>query len=98
MFFLLLRFEIPANKINEFDLAFRQIVKWPVYALYTIGEEAHTKTFELTREWESETEMQQELESPDFVNMIGMVRVLGNLLTSRLYNVSGESNILQTIH
>ena len=92
MYLLLLRFEIPSKKISEFDLAFRQIIKWPLYTLYSAGEQAQTRTFELMREWGSKNEMQQELDSPEFVNMIGMVRVLGDVVQSRLYSVSDEKS------
>jgi hypothetical protein len=97
MYFFLLRFEIPAHKINEFDLAFQKMVKWPVYSLYAVGEKTGHQTFELLRDWQSEAEMKQEVESPDFINMIGMVRVLGNVIQSRLYSVASEKNPLEAI-
>ncbi len=94
-YFLLMRFEIPNNKIQEFDLAFKRLVKWPVYTLYATSESSESKTFELVRNWDSKEEMKKELDSRDFTNMIGMVKVLGNVLQSYIYDVSNKADLLE---
>ena len=93
--FLLIRFEIPNNKIQEFDIAFQRLVKWPVYTLYTVGQKGDHKTFELTRNWDSYKDMREELGSQQFVNMIGMIKVLGNILESQVYDISKEENLFE---
>ena len=95
-FFLLMRFRIPNNKIHEVDLAFKRLVKWPVYTLYTTKENADSKTFEFIRDWESKEEMEKELASGDFTNMIGMVKVLGNVLESYIYDVTNRADLMET--
>ena len=94
-YFMLMRFEIPNNKIQEFDLAFKRLVKWPVYTLYTTGGNAESKTFELVRNWDSKESMKKELDSRDFTNMIGMVKVLGNVLQSYIYDVANKADLLE---
>ncbi|MGB5693506.1 MAG: hypothetical protein WBM43_12945 [Flavobacteriaceae bacterium] len=93
--FLLMRFEIPNNKIQEFDLAFKRLVKWPVYTLYATGENTESKTFELVRNWDSKEEMKMELDSRDFTNMIGMIKVLGDVLQSYIYDVSNRADLME---
>ncbi|MEN8800198.1 MAG: hypothetical protein ABF293_13160 [Flavobacteriaceae bacterium] len=95
-YFLLMRFEIPNNKIHEFDLAFKRLVKWPVYTLYTTNENTDSKTFEFIRNWESKEEMEKEFDSGDFTNMFGMVKVLGNVLESYIYDVSNRADLMET--
>lgn len=95
MYFLLMRFEIPNNKLQEFDIAFKRLIKWPVYTLYTSEEKANYRTFELVRSWESDKEMREEIRSRDFVNMIGMVKVLGRVIQSQVYDVSKEENLFE---
>ncbi len=93
MYLLLVHFEIPNNKIHEFDLAFQRLVKWPLYALYEMEVNADCRTFELTRQWDKKEEMQRDLESREFTNMIGMVKVLGNILQSYIYDVSNKADL-----
>ena len=50
MYFLLMKFEIPNNKIQEFDIAFKKLVKWPVYTLYKTTDTADNKVFEFKNE------------------------------------------------
>lgn len=95
MYFLLMRFEIPLSKIQEFDIAFKRLVKWPVYTLYKARANADSQTFELIRNWNSKDIMQNELESQEFINMMGMVKVLGNVLQSDIYDVTSQENLLE---
>jgi hypothetical protein len=90
-----MRFEIPTNKIQEFDIAFSRLVKWPVYTLYTTKDQNDHKTFELLLYWDSEEEMKKELNSRDFTNMIGMVRVLGNVLQSQVFDISKQADLME---
>ncbi|MGI9546190.1 MAG: hypothetical protein ACR2MM_03055 [Flavobacteriaceae bacterium] len=94
MRFLFVHFEIPNNKIHEFDLAFHRLVKWPLYTLYESEANADRKTFELTRQWENEEEMQRELDSREFTNMIGMIKVLGKVSQSDIYDVTSQEDLL----
>ena len=95
MYFLVMRFEIPNQKLQEFDIAFKRLVKWPVYSLYTTEEKANHRTFELLRSWESEQVMKEEINSQDFTNMIGMVKVLGSIIHSKVYDVASEENLFE---
>ena len=95
MYFLLMKFEIPNNKIQEFDIAFKKLVKWPVYTLYKTTDTADNKVFELIHDWDKKEEMLVELESRDFTNLLGMVKVLGKILQSKVYHVSGQEDLLE---
>ena len=95
MYFLLIRFEIPINKLQEFDIAFKRLIKWPVYTLYTTEEKTNHRTFELMRSWKSEQVMKEEISSRDFTNMIGMVKVLGSIIHSQVYDVASEENLFE---
>jgi hypothetical protein len=90
-----MRFEIQNDKIQEFDIAFRRLVKWPVYTLYKAQTKADSQTFELVRNWDNKEIMQNELESREFTNMMGMVKVLGKLLQSDIYDVTSQENLLE---
>ena len=95
MYFLLMQFEIPNNKLQEFDIAFKRLIKGPVYTLYSADEKANKRTFELFRSWKSEQNMREEIKSKDFVNMIGMIKVLGTINHSQVYDVAKEENLFE---
>lgn len=95
MRFLFVQFEIPNNKIHEFDLAFHRLVKWPLYTLYESDVKTNRKTFELTRQWDNKEDMQRELASREFINMLGMIKVLGKVLQSDIYNITNQEDLLQ---
>lgn len=95
MYFLFMRFIIPNDKIYEFDLAFRRLVKWPIYTLYKTNADQEQKTFELIRHWENREEMNRELVTREFSNMIGMVKVLGKVLQSDVYEVVDKEDVFQ---
>ena len=92
---LLMRFEIPKNKLYEFDLALGRLVKWPVYTLHTTASDSQKKTFEFIRSWDSEEEMQKDLKSQIFVNLMGVVKVLGHVHQSQIYHVAEQRDLLQ---
>ena len=97
MYLLLLRFEIPKNKLYEFNLALGRLVKWPVYALHTAESNGDSKIFEFIRNWNSKEEMQRDLESQVFINLMGVVKVLGHIIASNIYNVAEEENLLEVL-
>ena len=97
MYLLLLRFEIPKNKLYEFDLAMGRLVKWPVYTLHTRQSNGNGKIFEFVRNWDSKEEMKVDLKSQIFTNLMGVIKVLGHILESNIYNVAAEENILEIL-
>ena len=97
MYLLLLRFEIPKNKLYEFNLALGRFVKWPVYTLHTTENNGDGKIFEFIRNWDSKKDMQTDLDSQVFTNLMGVVKVLGHILESNIYNVAEEENLLETL-
>jgi len=97
MYLLLLRFEIPKNKLYEFNLALGRLVKWPVYTLHTTASNGDGKIFEFIRNWDSKEDMQTDLDSQVFTNLMGVVKVLGHILESNIYNVAEEENLLETL-
>ena len=86
MYMLVLRFQIPNSKLHEFNLALERLVKWPVYTLYTDHRNMGHKIFELLRKWESKAFMEKELNSPEYENLMGAIKVLGEIKESNIYN------------
>ncbi|WP_136480623.1 hypothetical protein [Cognatitamlana onchidii] len=79
MYYLLLRFDIPTDKLYEFNLSMDRLVKWPVYALYTSNVNTEHKSFEFIKEWAKKENIKKDLDSPDFTNLMGAIEVLGFL-------------------
>lgn len=86
---LLLRFAIPKSKLYEFDLALDRLVKWPVFKLHGSGD-SNNEIFQFIRDWKSKEDMQTDLESRAFNNLIGVIRVLGQVDQSCIYSVDGQ--------
>ena len=92
MFVLLLKFEIPKSKLYEFDLAIGRLIKWPVYSLHASSTDPNKKSFSFIREWNSKEDMQNDLESQIFTNLIGVIKVLGNVILYDIYNANKVTN------
>jgi hypothetical protein len=85
---MLLQFEIHKDKLYEFDIAVGRLVKWPMLTLYDSRLESSSKPFEFIRQWTTQKEMQQDLASPMYQNLIGAVKVLGNLKDIAIYETT----------
>jgi hypothetical protein len=85
MYMLVLRFQIPNSKLHEFNLALERLVKWPVYTLYNNHRNISHKVFELLRKWESKALMEKDLNSPEYENLMGAIKVLGEINESNIY-------------
>ena len=97
MYLLFMRFKIPKNKLYEFDLALGRLVKWPVYTLHTTLNNDDGKTFEFIRNWDNKEEMQKDLKSQIFTNLMGVVKVLGHIEQSHIYNVAEEEDLIKAL-
>ncbi len=86
MYMILLRFQIPNAKLHEFNLALERLVKWPVYTLYTDSGKIGYKVFELVRKWEGKALMEKDLNSSEYENLMGAIKVLGEINESNIYN------------
>jgi hypothetical protein len=93
MHLLLLRFTVPKSKLYEFDLALKRLVKWPVLKVQTHTPDTNFETFEFIRTWNNQEEMQADLSSHAFNNLVGAVKVLGQVQQSCIYRVEEESNL-----
>lgn len=97
MYLLLIRFDIPKNKLYEFNLALGRLVKWPVYSLHTTVNNEKGKIFEFIRKWNTREEMENDLRSSIFTNLMGVVKVLGHIQQSHIYNVAEEEDLLKVL-
>jgi hypothetical protein len=93
MYMLFLRFDIPKDKLYEFDLAIGRLVKWPVYSLYSSRPDDSKKSFEFIKEWTDKVDMQKDLDSPIFTNLMGAIKVLGFLNQFRVYETRQNQDI-----
>lgn len=92
MHLLLLRFSVPKTKLYEFDLALERLVKWPVFRLQAPRVDTDQETFEFIRSWESSEDMQADLSSHTFNNLIGVIKVLGKVKQSNIYKVDEQTD------
>lgn len=90
MYLLIMLFSIPNKKVYEFNRAWEELVKWPIYVLHNIDIKSDEKIFELIRIWNSKEEMNREISSHICQNLIGIVNVLGTIKSSELYSVAGK--------
>lgn len=95
MYLFVLRFQISNNKLYEFNLAMGRLVKWPVYVLHQNDNQTEFKTFELVRNWKSETLMKKDLNSAEYENLMGAIKVLGTIMESNIYNTILKADLLQ---
>jgi len=93
MHLLLLRFTVPKSKLYEFDLALKRLVKWPVLKVHAHTGDANFETFEFIRTWNNQEEMQVDLSSPAFNNLVGAVKVLGQVEQSCIYRVEEQMDL-----
>lgn len=89
-----MRFEIPNPKLYEFDLTLDRLVKLPVYTLHRAESQADSKIFELVRHWDNKSLMDKELSSPEYLNLIGAIGILGEILESNIYNSLHHTDLL----
>jgi hypothetical protein len=94
MYLLVLRFKIPNPKLYEFDLTLDRLVKLPVYTMHRTESQAESKIFELVRHWENRSLMKRDLDSPEYLNLIGVIGILGEILESNIYNSVEHTDLL----
>ncbi|NND16392.1 MAG: hypothetical protein HKN89_08715, partial [Eudoraea sp.] len=82
------------SKMYEFNLSLDRLVKWPVYVLHSDGKHQGYKLFELLREWETKEAMDKELNSSDYENLMGTIKVLGEIKESHLYETVEHNELL----
>jgi len=75
----------------EFNLSLDRLVKWPVYVLHGDGQAQGHKLFELLRNWETEDAMKKDLASAQYANLMGAIKVLGEIIESHLYKTTENS-------
>ncbi|MDM9632718.1 hypothetical protein [Robiginitalea aurantiaca] len=95
MYLYVLRFHVFNKKLYEFNLALGRLVKWPVYVLRQNNDQAEYRTFELVRTWQNKGQMNHDLKSTEYGNLIGAIRVLGEITESNIYSTIHESNLLE---
>ena len=86
MYMIVLRFQIPSSKLQEFNIALERLVKWPVYVLYNDHGNTGYKVFELVRKWKDESLMEKDVNSPEYENLMGAIKVLGKINESNIYH------------
>lgn len=86
MYMIVLKFQIPNSKLHEFNLALERLVKWPVYVLYNDYGKTGFKVFEMIRKWNNNELMKMDLNSPEYENLMGAIKVLGEIIESNIYN------------
>ncbi len=86
MYMIVLRFQIPNSKLHEFNLAHRRLVRWPVYTLFNTETNTNHQVFEVLRKWENEVVMNKDLNSAEYHNLMGAIKVLGEIKESNIYN------------
>jgi hypothetical protein len=89
MHLLILRFAVPKSKLHEFDLALDRLVKWPVFRLRSTAGDQY-EIFEFIRSWQNKESMQLDLTSSAFKNLVGAVKVLGNVEQSSIYTIAEQ--------
>jgi len=94
MYLLIILFEIPNNKLHEFNLALERLIKWPVYMLHNSETKSAKNTFEMARTWKNEESMKRDLSSHMYQNLMGAIKVLGNIDSSHLYSVKERTDLL----
>jgi hypothetical protein len=70
-------------------------VKWPVYALHSEEVRAEDKVFKLIRNWENKEMMQKDLHSSEYQNLMGAIKVLGEIQDSHIYQTVENTEILE---
>jgi hypothetical protein len=53
--------------------------------------------FEFIRNWDNREEMKKDLESQIFTNLMGVIKVLGHIQQSHIYNVTEEEDLLKAL-
>ena len=94
MYLFVLRFQIPNTKMYEFNLALNRLVKWPVYMLHSDEVNTGCKLFEMLRDWENEAAMKKDFSSPEYGNLMGAIKVLGEIKESHIYNAVENKDLL----
>lgn len=94
MYLFVMRFQIPNAKMYEFKLSLDRLIKWPVYVLHSDGEDQEYKLFEILREWETKDAMNKDLDSFEYENLMGAIKVLGEIKESHIYETVENNELL----
>lgn len=94
MYLLYIRFQIPNSKLYEFNLAIKRLIKWPVYAEQISDSESNWKSFEIFRNYSTKEVMEKELNGAVYENLMGLVKVLGSLKESKLYEIKTKKDLI----
>jgi hypothetical protein len=78
----------------EFKLSLDRLIKWPVYVLHSDGEDQEYKLFEILREWETKDAMNKDLDSFEYENLMGAIKVLGEIKESHIYETVENNELL----
>ncbi len=95
MHLFVMKFQIPNTKIYEFNLALGRLVKWPVYVLHDNEGTTNYKDFKLIRSWENKALMKKDFDSAEYQNLMGAIKVLGEIKTSHVYDTIEDTSLLQ---
>ena len=95
MHLFVMRFQIPNTKVPEFNLALGRLVKWPVFVLHEIGVSENYREFQLVRRWENKVLLKKDLKSAEYENLMGAIKVLGEIKESHLYEADENKQFLQ---
>lgn len=92
MYALIIHFEIPDSKIHEFDVFSKQLKGWPVYGQYYGISGNPLKRFVLIKNWSSKLEMNSDLKSPVYENLMGAINVLGRPISKEVLETCKQLN------
>ncbi len=95
MHLFVMKFQIPNTKIYEFNLALGRLVKWPVYVLHDNEVATNYKDFKLIRSWENKSLMKKDFDSAEYQNLMGAIKVLGEIKASHVYDTIENTSLLQ---
>jgi hypothetical protein len=91
MYFLTLSFEIPNAKLHEFNSATDHLKNWPIYSLHNTEVKELKKGFLVFRKWDDENEMNRDTKSHLYENLIGAIKVLGNINSYNVYTAEEKN-------
>ena len=95
MHLFVMRFQIPNTKVSEFNLALDRLVKWPLFVLRGIGIPENHKEFQLVRRWDTKVLLKKDFESAEYENLMGAIKVLGEIKESHLYEAVENKQFLE---
>lgn len=89
-----MRFQVPNAKMYEFKLSIDRLVKWPVYVLHNDTDHQGHNLFEITRDWETKEAMKKDLNSTEYENLKGAIKVLGEIKELHIYETVENNELL----